>query len=178
MNTDEDVRRLPPPASGGSAPRGCSQERSRRSSPAEGTSRVRARPAALTCSSVRAGPAGLEAGAFTRPFSASRQEVSEGSTRRSCRRLTRPRRSSATVRASAKRGSRSTRSLRRAVKHGAVGGWMTARWSSAVLGRTAETPDSGSRSRCRTPAGFPTARGGQSPKVVFVAGARDAKRRL
>jgi hypothetical protein len=39
-------------------------------------------------------------------------------------------------------GSRSTRSRRRAVKHEAVGGRMTARWSGAVPGRTAATPRS------------------------------------
>jgi hypothetical protein len=36
--------------------------------------------------------------------------------------------------------SRSARSRRRAVKHGAVGGRMTARWSGIVPRRTAATP--------------------------------------
>jgi len=55
---------------------------------------------------------------------------------------------------------------------------MTARWSGAVLGRNGgnvASPGSVSKSNA---GGFPTALGGQSPKVVFVAGARDAKRRL
>jgi hypothetical protein len=57
---------------------------------------------------------------------------------------------------------------------------MTARWSGAVLGRNGgnaafpavglDVEDAG---------GFTHGRfGGQSPKVMFVAGARDVKRRL
>jgi len=40
------------------------------------------------------------------------------------------------------RGSRSARSRHRAVQHDAAGGWMTARWSGAVLGqRGGNAPD-------------------------------------
>jgi hypothetical protein len=70
-------------------------------------------------------------------------------------------------RARARRGSRSARSRRRAVKHGAVGGRMTARWSGVFRGER--------RRRCapwriskRNAGGFPTALGGQSPKRVFL----------
>lgn len=65
------------------------------------------------------------------------------------------------------RGRRlSSRSRRRAVKHGAAGGWMTARWSGVF-------PSSGhgharGGSRRRTPAGSPTALGGKSPERVFL----------
>lgn len=55
---------------------------------------------------------------------------------------------------------------------------MTARWSGAVLDRSAETPrNRGSVSKLDA-GGFPTAPDGQSPEVVFQAGARDVKRRL
>jgi hypothetical protein len=67
-------------------------------------------------------------------------------------------------RASAKVDSRSARSQRRAVKHGAVGGRMTARWSGAVLGRNggdAASPGLVSRSNA---GGFPTALGGRVSK--------------
>jgi hypothetical protein len=50
---------------------------------------------------------------------------------------------------------------------------MTARWSGAVLRqRGGNAPERG-WSRSRTLAGFPTAPGGQSPEVVFIASARD-----
>jgi hypothetical protein len=65
-------------------------------------------------------------------------------------------------RASAKAESRSARSRRRAVKHGAVGGRMTARWSGAVLDETAETPRLRGRPRGRTLAGFPRRSAGVS----------------
>ena len=55
---------------------------------------------------------------------------------------------------------------------------MTARWSGAVLDRSAEMPGTEARSRSWTLAGLPTAPDGQSPEVVFQAGARDVKRRL
>jgi len=65
------------------------------------------------------------------------------------------------------RGSRSTRSRRRAVKHGAVGGRMTARRSGAVQRTTAATLRPEGVPRSRATAGFPTPPGAESPKVVF-----------
>jgi hypothetical protein len=59
------------------------------------------------------------------------------------------------------------RSRRRAVKHGAVGGRMTARWSGVLHERRRRRCVRGG-SRSGTPAGFPTAPCGQSPKRVFL----------
>jgi hypothetical protein len=55
---------------------------------------------------------------------------------------------------------------------------MTARWFSARLGKKTETSRPRGVPKSRATAGFPTARGRQSPKVVLISGARDAKRRL
>ena len=65
------------------------------------------------------------------------------------------------------RGSLLSRSRRRAVKHGAVGGRMTARWSGVYREQRQRRTDRGG-SRSGTPAGFPTALGGQPPKSVFL----------
>jgi hypothetical protein len=62
-------------------------------------------------------------------------------------------------------GSPWTRSRQRAVKRAAVGGRMTARWSGVFSG-DAETRDRRGSGR-RTSAGFPTALGRQSPKMMF-----------
>lgn len=61
----------------------------------------------------------------------------------------------------------SARSRRRAVKHGAAGGWMTARWSGVCPEQRTSALFRGG-SRRRTPAGFPTALGGKSPERVFL----------
>jgi hypothetical protein len=56
---------------------------------------------------------------------------------------------------------------------------MTARWSGAVLGRNggnAALSAAGLEAECWRVS--PRRFGGQSPKVMFVAGARDVKRRL
>jgi hypothetical protein len=66
------------------------------------------------------------------------------------------------------RDCHSTRSRLCAVKHGAVGGRMTARWSGVFRGRSARALDSGGGSRSGTPAVSSTALGGQSPKRVFL----------
>jgi len=65
-----------------------------------------------------------------------------------------------------RRDSRSIRSRRRAVKHGAVGGRMTARWSGVYHERRPDRPGSWRISK-RSAGGFPTALGGESPKRVF-----------
>jgi len=79
--------------------------------------------------------------------------------RKSCRALPPPR-------ASAGAAAATYRSRRRAVKHAAVGGRMTARWSGVSHERRPDGLDRGG-SRSLAPAGFPTALGGQSPKKVF-----------
>lgn len=68
--------------------------------------------------------------------------------------------------AKAQRDSLSVRSRQRAVKHDAAGGWMTARWSGVFHEHVRKRHVRGG-SRWRTPAGFPTALGRQSPKVMF-----------
>jgi len=98
------------------------------------------------------------------PFQAPR-EVSEGRFRRSFRELTRLRSSS--TRAPHERGDRTARSRQRAVKHEAAGGRMTARWSGAVPGCKVATPRP-ERPRSRTPAGFPTALGRESPEATLL----------
>jgi hypothetical protein len=127
------------------------------SSSAEGTSSF-GKAGALTCTGWK-GAQAIGSRALTRPRAGRSGEVSEGSNRRSRLQPRKLRRSSPQPeRASAKAGSRSARSRRRAVKHGAVGGRMTARWSGAVLGRNggnAAFPRG--RSRCRKVGGFPTA---------------------
>lgn len=176
MKTCGDCPRRP---AAGSAPRGCSQERSRRSSPAEGTSSFAQARQHLTCCWTGAGLVRPEAGALTRPFSAAQREVSEGSNRRSRRRLTRPRRFSPTVRASAKRGSPIDPKPARAVKHGAAGGWMNRKVGPAPSSdERRKRPSLGHGLDVEHRRVYPTALGGWSPEVVFVAGARDAKRRL
>jgi len=65
------------------------------------------------------------------------------------------------------RGGRTARSRHRAVKHEAAGGWMTARWSGAVQGRGGNTAPRDVPRR-RTPAGFPTACGGESPERTLL----------
>jgi hypothetical protein len=73
-----------------------------------------------------------------------------------------------------RRDSQSARSRRRAVKHGAVGGRMTARWSGVFRGATAATPRLRGGSRCGTPPGFPgSARRAVSEEGVFAMGARE-----
>jgi len=88
---------------------------------------------------------------FSRP-----REVSEGSTRRSRRKPTKLRCFKPPRAKEHERGSRSARSQRRAVKRGAAGGRMTARWSGVVRGSAAPRASAlRRRSRCRTSAGFP-----------------------
>jgi hypothetical protein len=102
--------------------------------------------------------------ALRRPGLCRWRKVSEGSHRRSCRQPRKLRRSKTTrLRAS---GCRWARSRRRAVKRGAAGGRMTARWSGACPGHMAESLCARWVSMSNV-GGFPTAVGGQSPDVVF-----------
>jgi hypothetical protein len=95
------------------------------------------------------------------------REVSEGSIDGAAARADKAAALSPTPRERANQGGRrEARSRRRAVKRAAVGGRMTARWSGVFLG-DAETRVRGGSGR-RTSAGFPTALGGQSPKVGFL----------
>jgi hypothetical protein len=79
--------------------------------------------------------------------------------RKSCRALP-------ALRASAGDNAGSYRSRRRAVKHAAVGGRMTARWSGVYHERRPDRPGSWRISNLSA-GGFPTALGGESPKKVF-----------
>jgi hypothetical protein len=161
-NIDESVRRLPRrPA--WAALRRALERALARSSPVEGTSGPES-PVALTCP----GWTGLtrQARDAPAPLRMSPKRGVRGLDRRSSCTADKAAALSPTPREGADQGgSREARSRRRAVKRAAVGGRMTARWSGVFLGN-AETRVRGGSER-RTSAGFPTALGGQSPKVGF-----------
>jgi len=129
------VRRLPSPASGGSAPREPSKESARRPSPVEGTSSS-GRSDALTCS----GGNGLTrssrcyVGTRQRSTLGRPREVSEGSTRQSRSPADKAAAPSPTPRASPGVVASWPEAGICAVEREAVGGRMTARWSGVASG--------------------------------------------
>jgi hypothetical protein len=78
------------------------------------------------------------------------------------RSVTQPKKLQRSPRAARKRmrDSLSARSRRRAVKHGAVGGWMTARWSGVFRGKAVATPRFEEDLDAERRRGFSTALGG------------------
>lgn len=111
--------------------------------------------------------AGIEA--LTRPAVPVAQEVSEGSVRRSHRQPTRLRCSSPPKARERRGGSQPARSRRRAVKHAAAGGRMTARWSGAAPGRSGRAVFAGGGLEVERWRVSHSARP-ESPEVVFVRG--------
>ena len=117
------------------------------------------------------GPLARRVQRFARTTHSRPREVSEGSTRRGYRKPTKLRCFTPPRAKAHERGSRSARSRHRAVKRGAVGGRMTARWSGVARGNA-------SARRVRGPTGDleverrRVSHGArrQSPKVVFRHG--------
>jgi hypothetical protein len=136
--------------------------RLRRTSPAEGTPGL-ARAGALTCyrgNGLGEGRNGLDGSSLQSRKGCQRARPArrEGGRKSCC---------ACIAGAKAQGDSLSTRSRQRAVKHGAAGGWMTARWSGVFREQRRQRPVQGG-SRWRTPAGFPTALGGKSPEKVVL----------
>lgn len=161
-NIGEHVRRLPRRPAGQRSTPG-SRKRRGWSPPVEGTL-VPGKSDALTCAD-RKGSTRLAKGLLKRPGPSRRERCQRARADRAA-----PADKAATLTPPpcfAHEGSvDSPEAGTRVVKRAAVGGWMTARWSSVVLGAAA-TPGPEDDPRGRATAGYPTVLFGRSPKRMF-----------